>query len=289
MMAAKAKSPHLSASNHHMNTATPNPPAFTPSEDVLFDELDHILSDLRERDDETPQWEFFEGFMAALICCRRPIPAAEHLAVLFDMPLKSDATTGSFTDLAQFDRFMALWQQRWDQLTLALDADVDTLNDERAYVPPLLDVRGTLESLTPEQHAQMQAEVGETSVPSYGQIWALGFMHAVESWPKEWAAPRDREAAKLVDSALQSIVTLTEDDTDPLTVCLSEDEAGAPSVSQQRLDDLAEAIWGVYDLRALWKQIGPRIETVHRTATPGRNDPCSCGSGKKYKKCCGIN
>jgi predicted TPR repeat methyltransferase len=22
---------------------------------------------------------------------------------------------------------------------------------------------------------------------------------------------------------------------------------------------------------------------------PGRNDPCSCGSGKKYKKCCGLN
>ena len=21
--------------------------------------------------------------------------------------------------------------------------------------------------------------------------------------------------------------------------------------------------------------------------TPGRNDPCPCGSGKKYKKCCG--
>ena len=20
----------------------------------------------------------------------------------------------------------------------------------------------------------------------------------------------------------------------------------------------------------------------------GRNDPCSCGSGKKYKKCCGV-
>ncbi len=23
--------------------------------------------------------------------------------------------------------------------------------------------------------------------------------------------------------------------------------------------------------------------------TPGRNEPCSCGSGKKYKKCCGVN
>ncbi|MBI3279156.1 MAG: SEC-C domain-containing protein, partial [Acidobacteria bacterium] len=21
---------------------------------------------------------------------------------------------------------------------------------------------------------------------------------------------------------------------------------------------------------------------------PGRNDPCPCGSGKKYKKCCGA-
>lgn len=27
---------------------------------------------------------------------------------------------------------------------------------------------------------------------------------------------------------------------------------------------------------------------VVREARPGRNDPCSCGSGKKYKKCCGA-
>lgn len=24
----------------------------------------------------------------------------------------------------------------------------------------------------------------------------------------------------------------------------------------------------------------------HETPPPGRNDPCLCGSGKKYKKCC---
>jgi uncharacterized protein YecA (UPF0149 family) len=28
-------------------------------------------------------------------------------------------------------------------------------------------------------------------------------------------------------------------------------------------------------------------ETVVREAKVGRNDPCPCGSGKKYKKCCG--
>ena len=114
-------------------------------------------------------------------------------------------------------------------------------------------------------------------------------MYAVESWPEEWAAPRAREAAKLIDSALQSIVALTEDDTDLQTVSFSEDEGGAASASEQRMENLADAIWGVYDLRALWKQIGPRVATVHRAATPGRNDPCPCGSGKKYKKCCGSH
>lgn len=26
--------------------------------------------------------------------------------------------------------------------------------------------------------------------------------------------------------------------------------------------------------------------TYHRSQRLGRNDPCPCGSGKKYKKCC---
>ena len=30
----------------------------------------------------------------------------------------------------------------------------------------------------------------------------------------------------------------------------------------------------------------PQIDTSHKI---GRNDPCPCGSGKKYKKCCGAN
>ena len=30
-------------------------------------------------------------------------------------------------------------------------------------------------------------------------------------------------------------------------------------------------------------------EPVKKTSKPGRNDPCPCGSGKKYKKCCGAN
>jgi SWIM/SEC-C metal-binding protein len=30
-----------------------------------------------------------------------------------------------------------------------------------------------------------------------------------------------------------------------------------------------------------------KAKTVTVEKTPARNEPCSCGSGKKYKKCCG--
>lgn len=32
-----------------------------------------------------------------------------------------------------------------------------------------------------------------------------------------------------------------------------------------------------------------RSKIVHVEKKPGRNDPCPCGSGKKYKNCCGKN
>ena len=32
----------------------------------------------------------------------------------------------------------------------------------------------------------------------------------------------------------------------------------------------------------------PRSNTVHKAEKVGRNDPCTCGSGKKYKKCHGA-
>ena len=112
-------------------------------------------------------------------------------------------------------------------------------------------------------------------------------MYAVEYWPEEWAAPRDKDAAKWLNGALETMVAMTEDDTaKPEVSPLSED--GALSTSIARLNAFGEAIWAVYDLRELWKTIGPRVETVRAVATPGRNDPCYCGSGKKYKKCHGA-
>lgn len=249
-----------------------------------FDELDTILDDLRTRDDEIPQWEFCEGFLAALICCRRVISPSEYLPVLLGIDPTGASEPSGFASAAQFERFMELWVRRWNEVATALNIPIEALDDERAYQPEVMDLRGAIAALTPEQRAEM----GDAPIPSFGQIWAIGFMYAVENWPEEWAPPRDREAAKVLDAALQCIVTLTEDDTGEATVGAFEED-GEPTMSEQRLNDFADALWAVYDLREVWRQFGPRVETVHRVETPGRNDLCSCGSGKKYKKCCGLN
>ena len=43
------------------------------------------------------------------------------------------------------------------------------------------------------------------------------------------------------------------------------------------------------ELRAEQPGAPAKVETVvHEGPKIGRNDPCPCGSGKKYKKCCGA-
>ena len=37
-----------------------------------------------------------------------------------------------------------------------------------------------------------------------------------------------------------------------------------------------------------WANRKQAAATSKSPAAPGRNDPCNCGSGKKYKKCCGA-
>ena len=82
-------------------------------------------------------------------------------------------------------------------------------------------------------------------------------------------------------------MALTEDDTGKPEVSMYSDD-GAPTTSTARVDAFVAAIWAVYDLRQLWKSLGPRVESLRKAPEPGRNDPCTCGSGKKYKKCCGA-
>ena len=51
--------------------------------------------------------------------------------------------------------------------------------------------------------------------------------------------------------------------------------------SNKRLEELQERIDVMKETRV--EQVIRKDKKIHR------NDPCPCGSGKKYKKCCGKN
>jgi uncharacterized protein len=250
----------------------PTPEPLTPDD---FDAQDAVLDALRAHDEEVPQWEFCEGFLAALVCTRRAIAPDDYWPVLLG---------DTFRPMEHME-FVLRWRRRWAELEAALDAPVETMDDERTFHPEVLDTRGAILALPPEQRGDDTPPLD--TLPAFAQVWALGFMYAVENWPDEWQPPRDADAARMLDESLSCIVALTEDDTAPPVLSMY-DENGPPSVSQQRVDDFGAAIWAVYDLRQLWKSLGPRVEAVRRAAEPGRNDPCPCGSGKKYKKCHGA-
>ena len=255
-----------------MTQPAPTPEPLTSDD---YDAQDAVLDALRTHDEEVPQWEFCEGFLAALVCTRRAIAPDDYWPVLLG---------DTFRPMEHME-FVLRWRRRWAELEAALDAPVETMDDERTFHPEVLDTRGAILALPPEQRGDDTPPLD--TLPAFAQVWALGFMYAVENWPDEWQPPRDADAARMLDESLSCIVALTEDDTAPPVLSMY-DENGPPSVSQQRVDDFGAAIWAVYDLRQLWKSLGPRVEAVRRAPEPGRNDACPCGSGKKYKKCHGA-
>lgn len=241
--------------------------------------LEAALEALQERvPEDIPQWEYCEGVMTALLCTRREVASDEWLPMLFDADLDAVfATRGERTC------FLMHWLERESQVRAALEAPVDALDDEAALEPGVLDWRGAVAALPPQERAQALAD---GAPPPFAQAWAAGFLDAVDYWIDDWTPPRDREIATGMRSALATIGELLKEDQAAPAVNLY-DETGEPTVSDARLEAFGEAIWAVYDLYDIARSLGPRVAPAISTKT-GRNDPCPCGSGKKYKKCCGA-
>ena len=236
----------------------------SPLSALEFGELEAILDDLRAQHALTPPWEFCEGFMAALICCRRQIAPADYLPLVLTREMADRQVEALFSNAVQYQRFMVLWTRRWDVVRQALDTRIVALDDAAAYQPEVADA------------------------PSFGKRWAQGFMAVVKAWPQEWVGSRNKQAILWSTTALGVVEALTADDTDPPSLHAFEgDTSGPPTVSARRMQAFGDAIWAVYNMRETWRTLGPRVETVRAATKPGRNDPCVCGSGKKAKKCCG--
>ena len=112
------------------------------------------------------------------------------------------------------------------------------------------------------------------SLLSYGQ------RDPVIAYRKEGFEMFDR----MIETIRESVVrVLTHLSIEVRVVSRAQQEQQAPAAQAQASHADASAIGGT-------KKAAPKKpETVHKQKTPGRNDPCPCGSGRKYKNCCGKN
>jgi len=118
-----------------------------------------------------------------------------------------------------------------------------------------------------------------------GALWAEGFMDAVEAFGDDWPEPdEDSEDGRWWDDCFERITALML----PPAELAAHQARHYPGETLERDQLVDEACFAVQDLRLYWLDHGPKPETRRVGPTPGRNDPCPCGSGKKFKKCHGA-
>jgi uncharacterized protein len=122
-------------------------------------------------------------------------------------------------------------------------------------------------------------DVGGTALID-AEAWCWGFWEGMELRPGSWEPIWQSEVAEL----MRPIYLLGADEIE---------EAELPEVEDpHKAHQLALAIEAnLPAIHRYWLPLRkPAVETVKRDEPKvGRNDDCPCGSGKKYKKCCGAD
>lgn len=112
--------------------------------------------------------------------------------------------------------------------------------------------------------------------------WCIGFLAGVGLAQKAWAPLLDAPGMEDVANVLFRYGS--EDGRREL--------AKTPPSAEQRAADFLTLCANVRAIHAFWqpyRQAALAGRTVrHAEPQAGRNDPCPCGSGKKFKKCCGA-
>jgi uncharacterized protein len=243
-----------------------------PLTDADIDDLAGLLA-ADWAPETTMDIEQLDGFLVGLVCAPRMVMPSSFMPAIF-----GDAEP-EFPDRATAQRFLDLLMRRNNQIAEALNAPIERLDDPRAYVPLLIDWAAQ-EDIEPPTD-----ESGEPlPMPGYGEMWARGFFQAVHLTQEDWeeVPEGDEEGARLVEDSLAAIIALVPGD---------DDTAAAAESDAERDDLVAEALLAAYDLREYWRDVQfeqVRIkEPIRREPKVGRNDPCPCGSGRKFKQCHG--
>jgi uncharacterized protein len=208
--------------------------------------------------DDSMAVEELDGFLSALACCPEPVPREEWLPlVVGDSPRGRAALAGAGDDAA----LLALVERH----RVAVAA---MLHEGEGFAPVLA-----------------HDEDGR----AWGNAWAIGFARGMALRPDAWAPLDDDDAFA---DALEPVMRLVadagldaQDDDD------GDEPAWEPIADDEREAVIHEMLDGVQDAFDYFRDARERAlapATVRRDGPKvGRNDPCPCGSGRKFKQCHG--
>jgi uncharacterized protein len=224
------------------------------SQPLTVAEIDH-LSAILERfgNKRLINVEQLDGFLAALICGPELVPPSKYLPKIW-----GDQTV--FEDASSAQEFLSLIIRHWNAIA-------DTLNSGEVYLPLLLE---------------------DESGIAHGNDWANGFLRGMEFGKEDWALLLDDED---YGGSLVAIFALAnENNPDPEMRSYKD-----PISADLRETLIAGAAAGTTQIYRFFKAqrflandpLGNMPDFLRTMPKIGRNDPCPCGSGKKFKQCCG--
>jgi uncharacterized protein len=113
------------------------------------------------------------------------------------------------------------------------------------------------------------------------ETWCAGFLDGVDLSEPDWYEAGDRDE---VDELLFPFIVLAGELPD------KEQRQFKPAEWQELVKSCEETIGdAIVEIREYWNVLRNPPATVRRESPKtGRNDPCPCGSGKKFKRCCGA-
>lgn len=110
--------------------------------------------------------------------------------------------------------------------------------------------------------------------------WCNAYLYALDIVPTDWFEAVDQEEFEDLFYPIMALGSIYDDEENGEVILhLNEKEL------TQLESDLPHVLLDIY---WYWQAIINKPQTVRREGEKvGRNDPCPCGSGKKYKACCG--
>jgi uncharacterized protein len=221
--------------------------------DADIEELDDFLA--RVDGGKIPNCEALDGFFAALACCPELIMPSEYLAII--QSGKTEKGDLVFENIDETQRFMELVTQHWNHVNVPL-------NQGEAFLPLVL------EDENGDYHCNE---------------WANGFLTGMDMRNEIWADYLDDQEHS---GPIVPIMALAhENHPDPKMRPYKKpiDKDGR----EKLFIALAAGVMHIFNyFRGNRETYIPKTETFIRTEKKvGRNESCPCGSGKKYKQCCG--